>query len=135
MSEANQQSRQRSLEQKRAAFAWQCVQGVKGKGWARDYGQLARSVPAMVQVNGLGQALAFLRSKGKKGDNEHARLAADVSRWVSEQLLREQRDDLIPWITGQASSAEYRRATAEALAFLNWLRRFAEAELDEEGER
>lgn len=86
----------------------------------------------MVQVNGLGQTLAFLQAKGKKGDNEHARLAADVSRWVSGQILCEQRDDLIPWISGQATAAEYRRATAEALAFLNWLRRFAEAELGSE---
>lgn len=135
MSGATAQSRQRSLDQQRAAAAWQCVQSAKGKSWSRDYGQLAKSAPSMVQMNGLGQALAFLRSKGKKGDNEHARLAADVSRWVSQQLLGSARDDLIPWITGQASSAEYRRATAEALAFLNWLRRFAEAELDVEGER
>jgi CRISPR-associated protein Cmr5 len=130
MSGATQQSRQRSLEQKRAARAWQCVQAVKGTSWASAYGQLARSVPALVQVNGLGQALAFLRAKGKKGDNEHARLAADISRWVSMQLLRDERDDLIPWITRQATAAEYRRATAEALTFLVWLRRFAEAELD-----
>ena len=89
----------------------------------------------MVQVNGLGQTLAFLQAKGKGKDNEHARLAADVSRWVSSQILREEQTDLIPWITGQASSAEYRRATTEALAFLIWLRRFAEAELTEEDER
>ncbi len=129
MSGAIQQSRQRSLEQQRAAFAWDCVQQVKKKSWASDYGQLAKGLPAMVQVNGLGQTLAFLDSKGKRQDNEHARLAADLSRWVSKQLLGGERDDLIPWITGQASAAEYRRATAEALAFLNWLRRFAEAEL------
>lgn len=135
MSGATAQSWQRSLEQQRAAAAWQCVQSDKGKSWSRDYSQLAKSAPSMVQVNGLGQTLAFLRSKRKKGDYQHARLAADVSRWVSKQLLGNEQDDLIPWITGQASSAEYRRATAEALAFLTWLRRFAEAELDEEGER
>ena len=134
MSGTSQQSCQQRLEQKRAAHAWQCVEAVKGRSWAGDYFQLARSVPALVQMNGLGQALAFLRAKGKKGDNEHARLASDISRWVSSQLLREARDDLIPWITGQASAVEYRRATTEALAFLVWLRRFAEAEL-EGGER
>ena len=129
MSGTTRPSRQRSLEQERAAFAWQCVEAVRGKSWASDYGQLAKSVPSMVQVNGLGQTLAFLQSKGKKGYNEHARMAADVSRWVGKQLLGAERDDLIPWITGQATAAEYRRATVEALAFLNWLRRFAEAEL------
>lgn len=129
MSGATRPSRQRSLEQQRAAFAWDCVQQVKKTSWASDYCQLAKGLPAMVQVNGLGQTLAFLDSKGKRQDNEHARLAADLSRWVSKQLLGSERNDLIPWITGQASAAEYRRATAEALAFLNWLRRFAEAEL------
>ncbi|MBO9308100.1 type III-B CRISPR module-associated protein Cmr5, partial [Thermomicrobium sp.] len=54
-------------------------------------------------------------------------------RWVSQQLLGTPRDDLREWIVRQASVAEYRRATLEALAFLAWLKRFAEAELVKEG--
>ncbi len=37
----------------------------------------------------------------------------------------------LDWITSTASSTDYRRATTECLAFGNWLRRFAEAELKE----
>ena len=42
-------------------------------------------------------------------------------------------DGLQRWITDeQTSSVDYRRATTECLAFGGWLRRFAEAELQEE---
>jgi CRISPR-associated protein Cmr5 len=84
----------------------------------------------------LGQTLAFLVSKrpDKPGEvTAHLHLARDLSRWVSQQLLGTPRDDLREWIVRQASVAEYRRATLEALAFLAWLKRFAEAELVKEG--
>jgi CRISPR-associated protein Cmr5 len=127
------QSRQRILEQQRAAFAWQCVQAVQRTDFASEYGQLAREAASLVQMHGLGQTLAFLASKAKDQQNEHRQLARDLSRWVSQQLLGTPRDDLREWIVLQASVAEYRRATLEALAFLAWLKRFAEAELVKEG--
>jgi CRISPR-associated protein Cmr5 len=127
------QSRQRILEQQRAAFAWQCVQAVQRTDFASEYGQLAREAASLVQMHGLGQTLAFLASKPKDQQNEHLQLARDLSRWVSQQLLGTPRDDLREWIVRQASVAEYRRATLEALAFLAWLKRFAEAELVKEG--
>jgi len=86
-------------------------------------------------MHGLGQTLAFLMSKKPKKQNEvneHLQLARDLSRWVSQRVLGESRDDLREWIVRQASVAEYRRATLEALAFLTWLKRFAEAELVKE---
>jgi CRISPR-associated protein Cmr5 len=127
------QSRQRILEQQRAAFAWQCVQAVQRTDFASEYGQLAREAASLVQMHGLGQTLAFLAAKAKDQQNEHRQLARDLSRWVSQQLLGTPRDDLREWIVRQASVAEYRRATLEALAFLAWLKRFAEAELVKEG--
>jgi CRISPR-associated protein Cmr5 len=130
------QSRQRILEQQRAAFAWQCVQAVQRTDFASEYGQLAREAASLVQMHGLGQTLAFLMSKKPKkleDVNAHLQLARDLSRWVSQQLLGTPRDDLREWIVRQASVAEYRRATLEALAFLAWLKRFAEAELVKEG--
>jgi CRISPR-associated protein Cmr5 len=104
--------------------------------YAADYGQLAREAASLVQMHGLGQTLAFLMSKKPKKleeVNAYLQLARDLSRWVSQQLLGTPRDDLREWIVRQASVAEYRRATLEALAFLAWLKRFAEAELVKEG--
>jgi CRISPR-associated protein Cmr5 len=129
-------TQQRTLEQQRAARAWACVAAVKGMSYAADYGQLAREAASLVQMHGLGQTLAFLMSKKPKKleeVNAHLQLARDLSRWVSQQLLGTPRDDLREWIVRQASVAEYRRATLEALAFLAWLKRFAEAELVKEG--
>jgi CRISPR-associated protein Cmr5 len=40
----------------------------------------------------------------------------------------DEQGDLMRWIT-QTDSRRYRHATVEALAFLGWLKRFAQAEL------
>jgi CRISPR-associated protein Cmr5 len=119
------QSRQRSLEQERAKCAWECVQSVNEN--QKEYRSLARGAPADIQANGLGQTLAFW--KAKKG-KEHQALESAVSSWVAKQLQIEGQD-LLGWITKDATNDDYRRATAEAIAFLTWLKRFAEAELAE----
>jgi CRISPR-associated protein Cmr5 len=122
-------SRQRSLEQERAKAAWERVIEVKGKPYAAKYNQLARGAAADIQANGLGQTLAFWRAKGRNEGEEHHRVVFDhVSDWV-RQRLRFTEPDLLQWVMGTADTDGYRRATAEAIAFLVWLRRFAEAEL------
>ena len=130
-------SRQRSLEQERAAKAWACVVQTRdsGKDYAKEYGSLAKRAPADIQSNGLGQTLAFWRAKGydkgkpkNNGANEHYQLLLHVSEWVKNQLKYDQQL-LLDWIVQKASTDEYRRATAEAMAFLAWVKRFAEAEL------
>lgn len=129
-------SQQRSLEQARANYAWQKVIEIKGKNFAKEYGQLARSAPADVQTNGLGQTLAFWRAKGFKGgnvqQNEHAQLLDDVSTWAMTRFNWRHEKGLLGWITGNdATTDAYRQATVETLALLVWLKRFAEAELSE----
>ncbi len=117
-------STRQTQEQKRAAQAWKDVRNdVKGKGFASEYKALAASAPADIQTNGLGQTLAFWLSKGK---GEHKTLYGHVSTWVVQRMGAS--GDLLRWIT-QTDSTRYRRATVEALAFLGWLKRFAQAEL------
>lgn len=132
-------SGQPSLEQRRANYAWQRIDEVKKKGFAKEYGQLARSAPTMILSNGLGQTLAFWKAKGYKngqpkdnGANPHARLLEHVSAWVLPQLKVPNNNDLLVWVmNGSTTTDGYRRATAEAMALLTWLKRFAEAELGE----
>ncbi|MGQ9556096.1 MAG: type III-B CRISPR module-associated protein Cmr5 [Anaerolineae bacterium] len=119
-------SQQRTLEQKRAAEAWARVDEVKGQGYEGKYSSLARSAAADIQANGLGQTLAFW--KAKKGD-EHLALYSAVDAWVRGQIKSGGANDLLTWIMQEASTDEYRRATVEAIAFLVWVKRFAEAEL------
>ncbi len=161
-------SQQQTLEQERAARAWENVTGAlnhakravgasleeaekqqdrrrmedlrkvherlnnpegseKFKG---RYGTLARKAPAMIMSAGMGQTMAFLRAKGKNdGWNEHNILYQQISDWVVKHLGSESKDLL--YLVHQESSEVYRQATTEALAFLVWLKRFAEAELPE----
>lgn len=113
-----------NLDQKRAAHALKCV-GQVGKGDGKEYRSLVKSAPANIQISGLGQTLAYWRSKNKHFAKD---LYEHVSRWVCPQMGWVDNDDLLTKIT-QCSTSEYRRATIEAMVFLNWLRRFAEAEL------
>ena len=132
-------SQQRSLEQERAKMAWERVKHVSehGKGYAKEYGQLAKSALADIQANGLGQTLAFWRAKGMKdgkpkdhGENAHWRLYEHVSDWVMKRMNHTPSDGLMGWVIAVGTTTDdYRRATAEGMAFLGWLKRFAEAEL------
>lgn len=138
--EQTRTSRRRSLEQERANEAWAVVSRVKNQSFAKEYRSLAQSAPADIQANGLGQTLAFWKAKGydngkAKPDSEHARLFQDVSAWVCRQLRIGDGDDLLTWVVKTATTSDYRRATVEALAFLTWVKRFAEAELPSGGER
>jgi CRISPR-associated protein Cmr5 len=129
----------KTLEQQRATRAWECVGEVtsKSQDFKKKYGSLARKVPTLILTNGLGQTLAFLKAKGKNDPaDEHTVLFRHLSRWVLSQVAPSSpatNGDLLQWVL-QNDSASYRRATVEALAFLTWLKRFAEAELPAEEE-
>lgn len=116
-----------TTEQERAKSAWSNIEGVP-TSIEKEYGSLARGLPALIQTNGLGQALAFLCAKGK-GDSkkQHSVIYKHLSGWVCSRMLQEKPpDNLLEWIISQ-DSGMYRRATREALAYALWLRRFAEA--------
>lgn len=114
-------SRQQSLEQERASIAWDAVKSVQQN--KKEYLALANNAPADIQMSGLGQTLSFWLAKGKP---EHKALYKHVSDWVIKQL-KITRSDLMEWIVKEASSQQYRHATNEALAFLVWIKRFAQA--------
>ncbi len=113
-------SRQQSLEQQRAAAAWDAIKSVPTNS-KKDYVTVARDAPTCIQTNGLGQALAFWRAK------KHWDIYKHVSGWVIKQL-KIPNQDLMEWIIKDASSQEYRHATNEAIAYLVWLKRFAQAQ-------
>ena len=116
-----------TTEQQRAKGAWENVEGVnESKG--KEYGSWARKLPSLIQTNGLGQALAFLKAKGKGDRSSHyTMLYNHVSTWVCKHLKpTETPNDLLEWVITQ-NSGNYRRATNETLAYALWLRRFAEA--------
>lgn len=121
-----------TLEQQRAHHAWTAVREVKGacgKIDTGDYLREAKRLPVRILTSGLGHAIAFLNAKGADARD---RLAADVAHW----LLKERRlGRRASQPTGKAlieeivtGEVDLRRATEEALSYLRWLTRFAEAE-------
>ncbi len=118
----------RSLEQDRAAFAWAAVKAVKDKNFEKDYKSLVKKVPVLIMTNGLGNTLGYLKSKGKK---HHEELIGNINRWATKREFGG--DDILEWIIdGGTSSFQVMQASREVLCMLNWLKRFATAELEGE---
>lgn len=109
-----------SLEQQRAKFAWERVQGC-----SKDYTNLAKAAPALIMNNGLMQALAFYQSKGK---DHHLALNRHLCEWLRERHIVQQVGfaELMNALYG-ADATTFRRATEETLALLKWIRQFAAA--------
>lgn len=130
-------TRRQTVQQSRAKFAWKQVASLS-KQDSEKYLTMARSAPSMVITNGLGPTLAFFLSK--KGaerilyDHLEEWLcdACDGNRPVLPSSDPEQQGSqrLIKRLVN-GSSDHYRRATTEALALLDWLKRFAEAAIQE----
>ncbi|EKQ67333.1 CRISPR type III-B/RAMP module-associated protein Cmr5 [Leptolyngbyaceae cyanobacterium JSC-12] len=112
----------RDLDRRRAEAAWKDIQGINATD--KEYGSLAREMPTLIQVNGLAQTLAFLKAKNK---THHQNIFKHLSDWVCQQLGLQ--GDLLERVL-EMDSQLYRRATAESLAFLQWLKRFAEAKIE-----
>lgn len=135
-------SNQRTLEQKRAELAWTSVQGIKSnpsEEMKKKYGSLAQKAPADIQTNGLGQTLAFWRAKSTTKEREtsesiaHREILKHIKAWLSSpDSMKLEANDLVDWISNTATTNDYRRATTEIIAFLVWLKRFAEADLHKE---
>jgi len=124
-----------TIQQHRARYALERVEHARANlqpEKQESFKARAAELPAMIQMNGLGQAAAFYRMKG----NEHAHRALyDIlSGWLCraanehtpEAGIYGEYDDLITGIT-TASQADYRVAQAEALALMDWVKRFAKA--------
>lgn len=126
------------LESGRAEFALVCAQEAcsKNKQIQKEYRSYARRIPQMILSNGLGQTLAFVFSKKKKG-NAYYLVYEQINKYMSSphvSVIQKPNDkDLAEWVFS-LNTHEYRYVEEEILAFLNWLRRFAEGLIIEEGE-
>lgn len=123
-------SRQQTLQQERAASALKQVEAIDKSSFSdkqkKEYGSLARGFPAMIQIDGLGHALAFLIAKTEsKGDNHHRQLYSHLGQWLGPRFGAGS-TDILKWLTSQ-DSAVYRQVATEAVAYLMWIRRFVEA--------
>lgn len=114
-------TRRQTLEQQRAKQAWEHISSVREEERS-DYKTRARDLPAMIQLNGLGSAMAFLLSKPKKG--AYKRIYQHLSDWVTKQMAYQ--GDLMRLIRDEDMGL-YRRATTEAIEYGIWLKRYVES--------
>jgi CRISPR-associated protein Cmr5 len=143
-----QKPRRQTIEQERGRQAWTNICAIKAmhdEKLEKEYRALARGFNAMIQINGLGQALGFLNAKSRDKNNfpdkktAHYHLLTHLTDWMKNEnhfkshnitVMQKTYDGLLQWLLHEKTSlAEYRHATTECLAFGLWLSRFAEAEL------
>ncbi len=125
-----------TIEQRRAAFALKRIINTvntkiaANELKAKEFRAYAQELPAMIRMNGLGQAAAFSKMKG----GSHGELYNIVSEWMTQagQPLEEY-DDLLTGIT-KTKMFHYRVAQTEAMALMEWVRKFATAFLDEDNQ-
>lgn len=126
--------KQKTIEQHRAAFALERIRQIEGQVKHGEFRSYARALPAMIHMNGLGQAMAFCRSKGRtrKGDlTTYGRLYEIVSAWLTrEGQPLGPSGDLLERMA-EVDMFRYRVAQAEALALMEWVRKFAVAFLED----
>jgi len=129
------------LEKGRAEFAYKKVKEVlsQDKKIQKEYRSHVKKLPQMIFSNGLGQAIAFVFSKRQK-DKAYELIYNQLSAYLEGQnttrITKDKSQKLEEWVIS-LDSLSYRYATEEVLAFLNWLRKFAEGmiEADEKEER
>lgn len=121
-----------TLAQLRAADALAKIEELRSSNNYGNYVSYAKALPATILTNGLGQAAATLLAGQKKPGN--AALYQHLEGWLcrdAEQAPYRGASSLVRAIT-QHDQNRYFQAQAEALAWLEWLKKFAVAFLKEE---
>jgi len=113
----------RTLENNRAKFAFGMVRNVTQN--KSEYKSWSKKIPVLIKTNGLGQTLAFMKSRDKGETNL---MLKQIHEWLVLKNELKKEDDLIKKIT-EIDSTVYRRWSREIIALFNWVRRFADGYL------
>jgi CRISPR-associated protein Cmr5 len=126
-----------TLDQQRAALAWQYAKSGMSTQYAKEYKGLAKGAPALIMNSGLMPTLAFYNGKGKAAQHLLDDLIRGMTKRLTEQDLKHgqgvvQFPNFMEMLQTRDSS-NYLRHTDEALELLKWIRQFVDAV--ETGER
>ncbi|WNS77426.1 type III-B CRISPR module-associated protein Cmr5 [Bacillus sp. DTU_2020_1000418_1_SI_GHA_SEK_038] len=119
------------IENGRAAYAFGEVKRIveSGNHNNKKYRSYVKKIPSLIQVNGLGQTLAFCFQKKK----EYLAIYQQIHRWLKEthgEYFIDESKELVEVVVSLKSS-EYRMLTMETIALLNWMRKFADGMINE----
>ena len=121
-----------NLDQRRAKHALQRVKRQQAHAKQSDYLSYAKALPASIQQNGLGQALAALLAAAKNNQQDpHYLLFVDMQDWLcgdDDDAPYRNAHDLFAAITSN-DQQHYLHAQDEAQGYLNWLKKFSAAYL------
>ena len=124
----------RTLGQKRAEYALGKVLAIPGGKKKEDFKSFSAGAPSMILQNGFGQALAFWLSKGT---DKHITIFDMIKNWLSYEkddvknsfvTKTENPVDFIKELSGM-DQIKYLTAQKETLALLEWVKRYANADL------
>lgn len=92
----------------------------------------ASELPFMIHTSGLGPSLAFFKSKSGNGDSDcYGKLFDILESWLTEKKSDRPfkgKSDLMQAIT-ENNFNTYRLAQAEAIQYMDWVKKFASAYL------
>lgn len=110
-----------TLEQQRAQDAWRCAER-----YNKDHVNLAKGLPALIMNGGLMQVLAFCHEKS----GAYEVVAQQLRAWLNKRFNGVDRDpgfEVFMQDLMNAAPRDYQMITAEAFAWLKWLRQMAAA--------
>jgi CRISPR-associated protein Cmr5 len=124
-----------TLAQKRSAYALDQVIQLENQGIPK-FDKLASSLPALILQNGFGQTLAFLLSKATKNSKldhktPHYQAFRIITQWHVNQgkLTKNDPPKASMTVISEMSQSEYLHMQEETLALLEWVKRYANADL------
>ena len=134
----NKEKPRQTLEQQRAQDTWNCAESA-GKALGKDgydkYVKLAKALPALIMNSGLMQVVAFLHEKsldkktGKPKPDDHHTWVGSHLRMALHQRFSDVPADFDGFMDKlmKADPSRFQAITAEAFAWLRWLRQMAAA--------
>ncbi|MCB1975384.1 MAG: type III-B CRISPR module-associated protein Cmr5 [Burkholderiaceae bacterium] len=123
------------MDQERAEFALAKIQHIcNGPETVQvEVRRYLNGLPALIRMNGLGQALAFYRMKGN--GSSHELIYRMVGEWLCSVSCKGRvftHDADVLTAIARSDIHHYMAAQNEALALLEWLKKFALALLKKE---
>lgn len=124
MNKDKQANSRQTLEQKRAQHAWnKAGEGIAqhGKDYVNDD---AKGLPALIMNSGLMQVMAYLHDKGGR----HEVLAQHLRDWLAiQRKTPKDFEGFMKHLFEMTDARQFQAITAEAFAWLKWLRQMAAA--------
>lgn len=117
-----------TLEQLRAQDAWD-----KSAAYTGEHVNVAKGLPALIMNSGLMQVMAYCYEKGKNNED----VASQMRVWLQSRFPKIfTSTEFGPFMQAliQAQPSDYQAITAEAFAWLRWLRQMAPARVKVKGE-